>query len=165
MRRTSSAGNDRQTPRRQPPDGVAAGFVLMEIIPALIILGLVILIGFPALPRGTTNAGLTAVMIETATLMRTARTTALASGRPAVTVVDRVGRTIRQGDRILTLPADLDLAVLAAETCQSNGATISVVFRPDGTSCGAVVRIAKGNRAFRVRVNWATGHVSILEGG
>lgn len=142
-----------------------AGFVLMEVIPVLIIVGLALVLALPSIPRGTTAAGLLALAVDTASLLRAARTEALAAGRETTAVIDRRRRTVTAAGQSLTIPRDVDLAVLAADSCRADPDRVGLLFRADGTSCGGVVRYAKGARAYRVRVNWATGHVAIQDGG
>jgi general secretion pathway protein H len=144
--------------------GRRAGFVLMEIIPALVILGLVALLAFPAIPRGTSAPRLAAMAVETAALVRDARSAALASGRETAAFVDARARRLDFGGRGLFVPADVDLSVLAGGTCPTEGGRVAIRFRPDGTACGAVIRFARGGRGIGVRINWATGNVAIVEG-
>lgn len=175
MRRTCSAGSAdpgaarvRPGASRSPPPRPAAprgGFVLMEILPALVILGLIVLVAYPALPRGTGSARMLALAVESAAILRQARTEAIASGREATAVFDARRRMLVQGGSTLTLPADVDMSILSSETCPKETDRVAILFRPDGTSCGGVVRFAKGTRAFRLRVNWATGNVAIVDGG
>ncbi|KQP93237.1 hypothetical protein ASF60_14930 [Methylobacterium sp. Leaf113] len=136
--------------------------MLIDVLATLVIVGLALGLAFAAVPRGTTSPRLRAIAEEIATALRTARTDALVGGRETLTIVDSDRRMIRAGDQRLQLPPDITLSVLYAETCRRAGASVGVVFRPDGSSCGAVIRIARGSRGFRVRVNWYTGHVEIL---
>jgi general secretion pathway protein H len=137
----------------------------MEIIPALVIFGLMVMMAFPAIPRGTGSSRMLASAVETAAILREARTIAIASGRDAVAVFDSRQRRFSTLGRDFRVPNDVEVSVLAADTCRRDGDRVSILFRPDGTSCGGVVRLAKGNRAYRVRVNWATANVAIAEGG
>ena len=160
----SSAGRNDRGPTADRGDA-RAGYVLIDLVATLAVMGLIALIAYPAMPTGTTSTGMTALLVATESVMRDARTMAIASGKPAFATVDRTRRTIRSGEHVVELPADIELTVTAGESCKTDGQTIAIGFRPDGTSCGGIVRLAKGKKAFRVRVNWVTGHVAIVDGG
>ncbi|MCW1842724.1 GspH/FimT family pseudopilin [Prosthecomicrobium hirschii] len=160
---TGSADAD-AGPRNGRPADRSAGFVLMEIIPAMVILGLGMILALATLARGTGPSGLMAMAVESAALLRNARTDAIASGRETTAVFDTRRRDFVSGPQTLRLPRDIDLAVLAGDSCATDGSRIAILFRPDGTSCGGVIRFTKGARSFRVRVNWATGTVAIVDG-
>ena len=49
--------------------------------------------------------------------------------------------------------------------CRTGEGGAAVLFRPDGSGCGGVLRFAKGARVLRARVNWADGHIDVVEGG
>ncbi|MEJ1159963.1 type II secretion system protein GspH [Prosthecomicrobium sp. N25] len=156
---TSSAGSAECPGRHR-----RAGFVLLEVIPALIIFGLMVMMAFPAIPRGTGAARLLATAVDAAALLRETRTASIASGREQAAVFDTRQRSLSLGGRSVAVPRDVDASLLSGDTCRRDGDRVGILFRPDGTSCGGVLRLAKGPRAFRVRVNWATGNVAILEG-
>jgi general secretion pathway protein H len=104
-----------------------------------------------------------AIAREIATFLTIARTDALLSGHETLTVIDGEHRTITSANQVLTLPADVSLAVLSAESCRRSETSVGVLFRRDGSSCGAVIRIARpGGQGLRIRVNWYTGHIEIL---
>jgi general secretion pathway protein H len=141
------------------------GFVLLEAIPMLIILVILTLLAVPTLPRATTANGLTALALQASTVLRTARTNAIAGGRPVSAVIDGGRRTITAGTALLELPSDVDLSVISAGSCPGQDGRLGIEFRPDGTSCGAVIRVARGATAYRLRVNWATAHVAVIKDG
>jgi len=158
VRPTSTAGSNSAGDVRRH----AGGFVLIDALAAMAVTFLALALVWPAIPHGTTWPRMAAIATEIATFLKTSRTDALLSGRDTLTVIDRSRRTVVAGDHVLTLPADVDLSVLSAGSCRTSGSAVGIVFRADGTSCGAVVRISRGARGFRIRVNWYTGHVAIL---
>lgn len=164
MRPISRAGNSSplsvaaQAGRRDGEDG----FVLIDALAALVLTALALGIAFAAIPHGTSGPRLAAIAHEIATYLTETRTHALLSGRDSLTLIDSSRRTIVSGRQMLTLPNDVGLSVLSADTCARSGAAVGVVFRPDGSSCGAVIRIRRGGDGYRIRVNWYTGHVEIL---
>jgi general secretion pathway protein H len=142
-----------------------AGYVLIELLAALAVSGLIMFLALPGVPQGTTMAKLHALLSSTAALLREARTEAIVNGAVKRVTFDSRRRTFRAGGRLVVLPEDVDVALGAGDSCgASRGGVAEIVFRANGTSCGAVLRFAKGGRVFRIRVNWVTGHVEIAAG-
>lgn len=139
--------------------------MLIELVATLVLVGLVMVMAFPNLPQGTTPARFRALLARTTALLRDARSAALAHATDSAATFDRRSRTLRAGAYEVAIPADVDLALTAGSGCGASRDTAAIVFRADGTSCGGVLRFARGGRAFRVRVNWVTGHVEIVDGG
>jgi general secretion pathway protein H len=138
--------------------------VLLDIVLAMAILGFVMLVVMPALPSGTTTARHGAYALEVAALLKTDRTAAARSGGEVATQVDVGARTIVSGatKQTVELPADLTLDVIASDTCPAGKGRFNIVFAPDGRSCGAVIRIGKGTRDWRIRINWLTGYIDVV---
>lgn len=166
MMPTSRAGSEPATthPASAPVGDARAGYVLIELVATLALMGLLITLAYPNIPQGTTPTRLRALLTDTANVLRQARTASIASGNDVHAVFDRRSRTIQAGANRIVVPRDVDVAVLAGARCGSRGALIDLVFRADGTNCGGVIRFVQGTRSFRVRVNWLTGYVEILQG-
>jgi general secretion pathway protein H len=60
------------------------------------------------------------------------------------------------------LPDDLNLDVIASDVCAAGQGRFAIAFAADGRSCGAVIRISKDTRAWRIRINWLTGFVDVV---
>ena len=73
------------------------GFVLIEIVCVLAIIGLLAAIILPAIPRTTTRARLESYAVEMAALLKADRNTALRRQIRVVTQVDAEARAIRSG--------------------------------------------------------------------
>jgi hypothetical protein len=41
----------------------------------------------------------------------------------------------------------------------------AIIFAADGRSCGAVIRLIKNNRDWRIRINWLTGFIDVTAPG
>ena len=136
--------------------------MLIDALAAIALSALALGLAFAAVPHGTSGPRLAAIAHEIATYLTETRTRALLSGRDSSTIIDSHRRTIGFGRQILTLPADVSLSLLSADSCAQAGGPVGIVFRPDGSSCGAVVSIWRGEDGYRVRVNWYTGHVEVL---
>jgi len=137
--------------------------MLLDTILALTIVLLAAAIIWPAIPRGTTSAGLAATVMDVATMLRADRTGAVRDGRRVGTVIDLDDRTVRDAaGRTVRVPRDLAFEVVTATPCSLGDRRYQITFNPDGSSCGGVVRLAKGGRSFRIRVNWLTGWVDVV---
>ncbi|WP_371425242.1 hypothetical protein [Tardiphaga sp.] len=159
MLRTSRAGS-----ASRPHNGGSAGYILLELVAALALIGFLVVMAFPALTQGTNQPRFRALSIGTATLLRDARTSAIARGSEVYAVFDRRRRTIQTGKHVVSIPTDVEVGLLAGSRCEASGERIVIAFRADGSNCGGVFRFARGDRTSRVRLNWLTGHVEILQG-
>lgn len=142
-----------------------AGYVLIEAIAALAITLLLLGFAFPLVAPGTTPPRLLALVASSVSLLRDARTAAIAGSRPVAARFDIARRRLSSGPNAVAIPADVAFALVAGGNCPSGGGTAEILFRPDGSSCGAVLRFTKGVRVLRARVNWADGRVDVVEGG
>jgi general secretion pathway protein H len=147
--------------RRRP--GQVQGFALLDLLLAMLVLSLLMLVALPALVPGTSPNRHEAYAAEIAALLISDRAAAAQSGRPTGTSIDVDRRRIAAGgrQRALQLPADLALDVTSSEGCGRQRGAFLISFEADGRSCGAVIRLAKGDRAWRIRVNWLTGYIDV----
>jgi len=137
--------------------------MLLDVALALAVVLMVAAVIWPTLPRANNAARLSATAMEVATVLRGDRSRASRDGRPAVSLVDLDRRTVTSaGGRTVKIGAGFDVSVLTTGDCRQSDRRFRIEFRPDGSSCGAVVRLAAGGRAFRVRVNWLTGWVDVV---
>lgn len=144
-----------------------AGIILLDMVLALAIFGLLALLVFPTLPRGTTPSRQGAYASQIAALMKNDRTAAARQGREVATRVDVINRRISSGatSATVTLPPDVTLDVTASDLCADQPGRFAIVFSADGRSCGAIIRIAKGELDWRIRVHWLTGHIDVVAPG
>lgn len=143
--------------------GRRSGFLLLDMALALAIVLLAAAIIGPTIPRGTSSAGLAATVMDVATMLRADRTGAVRDGQRVGTVIDLDGRTVSDArGRTVKVPRDLTFEVTTATPCSLGDRRYQITFNPDGSSCGGVVRLAKGGRSFRIRVNWLTGWVDVV---
>jgi general secretion pathway protein H len=131
------------------------------------VLGLILLLVLPSLPRGTTPARHGAYAVEIAALLKLDRSAAARSGREVATQVDVEKRRIASGatGRAVTLPRDMTLDVIASDLCVAGSGRFAIAFSADGRSCGAVIVLVKDERDWRIRVNWLTGFVDVIAPG
>jgi general secretion pathway protein H len=140
------------------------GVIMLDAVLTLIVAGLVLLLVLPLLRQGTSPARHAGYAYEIAALLKADRSAAAQTTRPVATSIDVNNRQITSGSRrrAVVLPNDLVLDVLASNLCATGQGTFAIAFAADGRSCGTVITLAKGNRAWRIRVNWLTGFVDTI---
>ena len=139
------------------------GFALLDLLLALLVLSLLMLVALPALVPGTSPSRQEAYAAEVAGLLKSDRAAAAQSGAVVGTLIDVAQRRIVAGSRprSIQLPSDLALDVTSSAGCGRERGSFVIAFEADGRSCGAVIKLAKGDRSWRIRVNWLTGFVDV----
>ncbi len=145
-------------------DRARAGFVLLDLVVTAAIVCLLLGLILPSLTSGTTPARMHLLLANVASMLRNARTSAIAENRDVAFSFDSTHRLFSCGRAFVVLPADVGASVLSGGGCDSGGDVAQVIFHPDGTGCGGVLRFAGEAGTYRIRVNWATGYVEIIRG-
>jgi general secretion pathway protein H len=156
-----------QAPKRTRCIDVARrqeGYILLEIVCVLAIVGLLVAVILPAIPRATSRARLESFAVETAALLKADRVAALRERVRVETVIDAQARTIRSGanGRFVQLPADVRVDAMLASRCYDRLTGMTIDFFPSGMSCGGVIALTRSGSGFEVRVNWLTGGVDVV---
>jgi general secretion pathway protein H len=137
-----------------------AGFTLIEVIAVMLIIALVASLAVTNMP-GTGRAGLRALTLQTASLLRRERLGAILTGRDREVSLDGERRIlVGDGGDIVALPRDIALDILGVDALWS-GRQAVVRFHPDGASTGAVMKLSREKAGYEIRVNWYTGGISI----
>jgi general secretion pathway protein H len=137
-----------------------AGFTLIEVMAVMLIIALVASLAVTMMP-GTGRAGLKALTLQTASLLRRERLGAILTGRDREVSLDGERRVlVGDGGDIVALPRDVVLDILGADALWS-GRQAVVRFHPDGASTGAVLKLSREKAEYEIRVNWYTGGVAI----
>jgi general secretion pathway protein H len=137
-----------------------AGFTLIEVIAVMFIIALVASLAVTMMP-GTGRAGLKALTLQTASLLRRERLGAILTGRDREVSLDGERRVlVGDGGDIVALPLDVVLDILGVDELWS-GRQAVVRFHPDGASTGAVLKLSREKAEYEIRVNWYTGGVAI----
>jgi general secretion pathway protein H len=138
-----------------------AGFTLLELTAVMVIVALVASLVI-ATTSGTGRAGLKAVTLQSAALLRRERTRAILGGHARRVGLDG-GRRLLLGDDgdAVAIPRDVSVDVLGADAVW-DGRQAVVRFDPDGGSTGAVLRLSHQEAGYEIRINWYTGSVAIL---
>ena len=137
-----------------------AGFTLIEVMAVMLIIALVASLAVTMMP-GTGRAGLKALTLQTASLLRRERLGAILTGRDREVSLDRERRILvgDSGDTV-ALPRDITLDILGVDALWS-GRQAVVRFHPDGASTGAVMKLSREKAEYEIRVNWYTGGIAI----
>jgi len=136
------------------------GFTLIEVIAVMLIIALVASIAVTMM-HGTGRAGLKALTLQTASLLRRERLGAILTGRDRDVTLDRERRIlVGDGGDTVALPRDITLDILGIDALWS-GRQAVVRFHPDGASTGAVMKLSREKAEYEIRVNWYTGGIAI----
>jgi general secretion pathway protein H len=152
------------TRRSEVGNGSRAGFVLLDLIVTVAIAGLLLALVLPGLAPGTTPARMHILIEEAASMLRDSRTSAIAENRDVKFLFDSDRRSLSAGRAYVYLPTDVAMSVISGGGCSSGGDVAEVVFHPDGTSCGGILRFVSDDGVYRLRINWATGYVEAIKG-
>jgi general secretion pathway protein H len=137
-----------------------AGFTLIEVMAVMLIIALVASLAVTMMP-GTGRAGLKALTMQTASLLRRERLGAILTGRDREVSLDGERRIlVGDGGDIVALPRDITLDILGVDALWS-GRQAVVRFHPDGASTGAVLKLSREKAEYEIRVNWYSGSVAI----
>jgi general secretion pathway protein H len=138
-----------------------AGFTLIEVMAVMLIIALVASLVVTMTPA-TGRAGLKAVTLQAAALLRRERVGAILGGRMRRVSLDGGRRVLigEEGDTV-AIPRDVAVDILGADAVWS-GRLAVVRFDPDGASTGAVLRLSRDRAEYEIRVNWYTGGVAIV---
>ena len=138
------------------------GFTLIETMAVMAIVALVASLAV-AMTKGTGRAGLKALALEAADLLRRERLGAVLTGRPRQVFIDAESRTLSgDGRKAVRIPADIVLDLIGTDA-SSTGRRLVVRFEPDGSSSGAAMRVSRDRFGYEIRVNWYTGGVAVVE--
>jgi general secretion pathway protein H len=137
-----------------------AGFTLIEVVAVMLIIALVAALVVTMMP-GTGRAGLKALTLQTAALLRRERLGAMMTGRERGVSLDGERRVlVGEGGDAVALPSDVVLDILGIDAVRA-GRLAVVRFHPDGASTGAVLKLSREKTEYEIRVNWYTGGVAI----
>jgi len=139
-----------------------AGFILTDVVLALTILLLMAAVVWPMMGYGTSRTQQAATALDIATLLRVDRAAASRNGRPTGTRIDLGERTvIGEAGRRVRVPSDLTIEVTTSPQCIEGPQRFLIVFAPDGSSCGGVVKLKKEGQIYAIHINWLTGVIDV----
>jgi prepilin-type N-terminal cleavage/methylation domain-containing protein len=135
-----------------------AGFSMLEVVLALVILGLLASLGLPFIRPHTGATALRAKAFDIVSLLRADRNAAIQSGKVSTIAVDaqhgriHSGRT--GGEIVLSPPMSLKLLPQTAT---------GLAFYPDGRAVEGEIALLSGRDMVRITVSGPTSMVSIME--
>ena len=141
------------------------GYVLIEVVATLAVIVMLMALSFPRVSADTSPTRMAALITASVSLLREARTEAIARGAPVATTFDAGRRMLTAGTRSVTIPPDVSFHMVAGGNCPAESMRAAIVFRPDGTNCGGILRFGKHGYAARAHVNWVDGRIDVAEGG
>jgi general secretion pathway protein H len=133
------------------------GFTLFELLVVIVLIGVsVALVGF-GVGKGMHSAGERRALSEVVQALRAARVQAIVTGQPAQTRFDlRNGRFQAPLQAVRHLPDDMHVQLQTAD-----GLGAAFEFYPDGGSSGGHLLLSRGDKHWRVDINWLTGNVQL----
>lgn len=149
---------DRALPHRSTARETRGGFAMMEVVLALVILGLLASLGLPLVRTQTGATALRSKAFEIVAMMRTDRNAAIASGLATTVFVDERTRRIRSGrtQAEIVLPTTMSLALTSSAAGEFR-------FFPDGRASEGTLALVSGRDAVRIAVSGSTALVAVAE--
>jgi general secretion pathway protein H len=137
--------------------------MLLDLMLALTILLLLFAIVWSSPNRGSSAAQQAATALDIASVLRLDRSLATRDGVRTGTRIDLAQRTITGATgRRVTVPDDIAIEVTTASPCIEGGRRFVILFAPDGSSCGGVVVLKRGDKGFAIRINWLSGMIDVV---
>ncbi|TAL52774.1 MAG: type II secretion system protein GspH [Methylovulum sp.] len=135
------------------------GFTLIELIVVLVI----VILGFSAigisLSSGNDTAEIKAVARDIVSALRYARGQALMDHQEITLSFDleENSYTLSNRDKIYTIPDEISLTVVTAQSELTGQGQGNIRFYPDGSSTGGRVTLERDKAKLQIDINWLTG--------
>jgi general secretion pathway protein H len=141
----------------------ATGFTLLELLVAISIVAIVLAVSAPAMQRLYKSSRYHGAVNDVVTLLTSARYSAIRKGKDMDVLINPEIREIRLGEKIQSLPEDLNIEVLGARELNRDGAGV-IRFYADGSSSGGAVDVRNDNGfGVQIQVDWLLGRVSLCK--
>lgn len=131
-----------------------SGFTLIELLVVLAILGLMASIAMPFTVRAIEDARLRADARQLTNELRQLQQNAIDRREP-------IELRALPGLLQLGTPSIKPLSPISVESFSLTGDTKRVIFYPDGTSSGGVLRLKEGGRSLDIEIAWLTGAIAL----
>lgn len=140
-----------------------SGFTLLELLVVLVVISLATALVAPAFDRGLDNFRGQQHMRELASTLRNLRREAIETGRVVALTADyETDQLLVNGAQAIPLPHTLSLeAISASLPAELGGDGEHILFYPDGSSSGGILRLVATNGPREIAVNWFTGDIAL----
>lgn len=129
---------------------------MLDVVLALVLLGLLASLGLPLVRTQTGATALRSKAFDIVALLRMERNAAIASGRPTTVLVDagriRSARTTRE----IVLPATMALTLSPARLA-------GIRFFPDGRATASALALTSGGNGMRIAISGPTAMIRLVE--
>ncbi len=141
------------------------GFSLLELLVVLVIVALMATVVGVSISRSISGAEVRSASRDLTAALRYTRGQAILTRSEKTLSVDVEKREYQAPDKpVVTIPEDMTIRLLTAQTEQTGESAGTIRFFPDGSSTGGKVTLAAGEREWVVNVGWLTGEISREEG-
>lgn len=141
------------------------GFSLLELLVVLIIVALMATVVGVSISRSISGAEVRSASRDLTAALRYTRGQAILTRSEKTLSVDVEKREYQAPDKpVVTIPEDMTIRLLTAQTERTGESAGTIRFFPDGSSTGGKVTLAAGEREWVVNVGWLTGEISREEG-
>nr|WP_067294598.1 GspH/FimT family pseudopilin [Marinobacterium profundum] len=158
--------------------GTQTGFTLLELLLVLVLATLMLSLVVPRFAAVVPGVELKSTAQKTASLLRYARSRAMAESRLIAIELDSQAHTLRlsHSDAPVVLPDSIELSVsdtgnlalgheiLPPSAVNASMPGPSIRFYPDGSSSGGSLLLSGPSGHYRIDVDWLTGRVQIDTG-
>ncbi len=144
--------------------GREAGFTLIEVMAVVAILAVVAGAVLVRIPASRGNAELASLSHAIASELRNARADAMSAAGERTVVFDIAAHRVvsESRGRVIAIEPDIALHATAAASEQRSGSQVAIRFFANGSSTGGALKLARGQQAHEVRINWLSGRVIVV---
>jgi general secretion pathway protein H len=141
------------------------GFTLLELIVVMVIGGMIIAVGTPLIARSLPGVEIKATAQNIATALRFTRNRAISERQERSLIIDSETRNyfIAGIGKSRKISDEVELSLLSAETEGFADSQSVYTFFPSGGSTGGRITLTRGERVYKVDVDWLTGRVRIFD--
>ena len=142
-----------------------SGFTLLELIVVMVIAGLIIAVAPPLIARALPGVEMKATAQNIAAALRYTRNRAVAERQERSLIVDSENRKYFIADigKSREIPDEIELSLLSAEAAEFASDQSVYTFFPSGGSTGGRITLNRGDREYKVDIDWLTGRVRIFD--
>ncbi|MEO5326522.1 prepilin-type N-terminal cleavage/methylation domain-containing protein [Mesorhizobium sp. CC13] len=136
----------------------AAGFTLLEMVVALLILALVATAALPALQTRSRAPSIDAISRELVARFQMTRTLAITRASEQRVSLVPAKNQVRFGDgSTIEIPQGVEMTVVTGKTTILAGQEAVLTFLPNGSTSGLDLYLRRDRERLRISVNWLSG--------